>query len=311
MGTNARVTPGFGKIADAQKDAIGRSLPPRAEADLGGSRPRVRATDLLIYAVLILAGLAFLLPFYWMIVSSFRPTAEFFQIPIPLVPNPPSLENFETLFARSMFGQGLFNSAFLAVVSVILQVWFCALAGYTFAKLRFRGRDPLFIGILTTMMIPLGVGLIPNFIIMARIGWVDTYRALIVPGIANAFGIFWMRQYCLSVPDDLLDAARVDGAGEFGIFSRIVLPLIRPALASLAIFVFLSSWNDFLAPLVFLRSEEKFTVQLWLSIVSRQQNVSQPAIVMAGSLLASIPIVILFGALQRHFIAGLTAGSVK
>jgi ABC-type glycerol-3-phosphate transport system permease component len=278
---------------------------------LKASKQRLRVTDLLIYAVLILTGLAFLLPFYWMIVSSFRPTAQFFQLPIPLVPNPPSLENFELLFARSMFARGLLNSAFLAVVAVILQVWFCALAGYSFAKLRFRGRDQLFVGILVTMMIPLGVGLIPNFIIMARIGWVDTYQALIVPGIANAFGIFWMRQYCFSVPDELLDAARVDGAGEFGIFSRIVLPVIRPALASLAIFVFLTSWNDFLAPLVFLRSEEKFTVQLWLSIVSRQQNVSQPAIVMAGSLLASIPIVFLFATLQRHFIAGLTAGSVK
>jgi ABC-type glycerol-3-phosphate transport system permease component len=288
-----------------------RESSPVAAPDSRQRRPRFGLSDLLIYAILILAGLAFLLPFYWAVVSAFRPTAQFFQLPIPLFPNPPSLENFETLFARSDFGRGLFNSAFLAVVSVVLQVWFCALAGYTFAKLRFRGRDALFIGILTTMMIPLGVGLIPNFIIMARIGWVDTYQALIVPGIANAFGIFWMRQYCLSLPDELLDAARVDGAGEFGIFSRIVLPVIRPALASLAIFVFLSSWNDFLAPLVFLRSEDKFTVQLWLSIVSEQQNVSQPAIVMAGSVLASIPIVLLFAALQRHFIAGLTAGSVK
>ena len=284
----------------------------RAQSDTPSkTRPRLGAADLLIYAVLILAGIAFILPFYWMLVSSFRPAAQFYQLPLPLVPNPPSLENFETLFARSNFTRGMLNSAFLAIVSVILQVWFCALAGYTFAKLRFRGRQPLFVGILATMMIPLGVGLIPNFIIMARIGWVDTYRALIVPGIANAFGIFWMRQYCLSVPDELLDAARVDGAGEFGIFSRIVLPVIRPALASLAIFVFLSSWNDFLAPLVFLRSEDKFTVQLWLSIVSRQGNVSQPALVMAGSVLASIPIVFLFATLQRHFIAGLTAGSVK
>src|SRR5215208_8105342 len=283
----------------------------RRPAPVRGNGSRFRPSMILIYAVLILAAIAFVLPFYWMVVSALRPTADFYKIPIPLVPDPPSLENFQALFDRSMFGRGIANSVFLAVVSVILQVWFCALAGYTFAKLRFRGRDPLFIGILTTMMIPLGVGLIPNFIIMARIGWVDTYRALIVPGIANAFGIFWMRQYCLSVPDELLDAARVDGAGEFGIFSRIVLPVIRPALASLAIFVFLSSWNDFLAPLVFLRSEEKFTVQLWLSIVSRQQNVSQPAIVMAGSLLASVPIIILFAALQRHFIAGLTAGSVK
>jgi len=309
MGTHARAKPRF--IARAQNDAANTRLSSTPDEGTEENKPRVRATDLLIYAVLVLAGLAFLLPFYWMVVSSFRPTAQFFQLPIPLVPNPPSLENFETLFTRSQFGRGLVNSAFLAVVAVILQVGFCALAGYTFAKLRFRGRDALYLGILTTMMIPLGVGLIPNFIIMARIGWVDTYQALIIPGIANAFGIFWMRQYCLSLPDELLDAARVDGAGEFGIFSRIVLPVIRPALASLAIFVFLSSWNDFLRPLVFLRSEEKFTVQLWLSIVERQGNVSQPAIVMAGSLLASIPIVILFAALQRHFIAGLTAGSVK
>jgi lactose/L-arabinose transport system permease protein len=309
MGTHARAKPRF--IARAQNDAANTRLSSTPDEGTEENKPRVRATDLLIYAVLVLAGLAFLLPFYWMVVSSFRPTAQFFQLPIPLVPNPPSLENFETLFTRSQFGRGLVNSAFLAVVAVILQVGFCALAGYTFAKLRFRGRDALYLGILTTMMIPLGVGLIPNFIIMARIGWVDTYQALIVPGIANAFGIFWMRQYCLSVPDELLDAARVDGAGEFGIFSRIVLPVIRPALASLAIFVFLSSWNDFLQPLVFLRSEDKFTVQLWLSIVERQGNISQPAIVMAGSLLASIPIVIMFAALQRHFIAGLTAGSVK
>jgi ABC-type glycerol-3-phosphate transport system permease component len=283
----------------------------RSQGEPRAVRRLPRASDLLIYAVLVLAGVVFLLPFYWMIVSSFRPTAQFYQLPIPLIPNPPSLENFETLFARSDFGRGLLNSAFLAIAAVVLQVWFCGLAGYTFAKLRFRGREPLFIGILITMMIPLGVGLIPNFIVMARIGWVDTYQALIVPGIANAFGIFWMRQYCLSVPDELLDAARVDGAGEFGIYTRIVLPVIRPALAALAIFVFLTSWNDFLAPLVFLRSEEKFTVQLWLSVVSQQQNVSQPAIEMAGALLASIPIVILFAALQRHFIAGLTAGSFK
>jgi len=266
---------------------------------------------ILIYAVLILAAIAFVLPFYWMVVSALRPTADFYKIPIPLVPDPPSLENFRTLFDRSMFGRGIANTVFLALISVVLQVWFCALAGYTFAKLRFAGRERLFVAVLATMMIPLGVGMIPNFIIMARIHWVDTFLPLIVPGIANAFGVFWMRQYCLSLPDDLLDAARVDGTGEFGIFWRIVLPIIRPALASLAIFVFLSTWNEFLQPLVFLRSQENFTVQLWLSFVSRVNNVGQPAIVMAGSVLASIPVVIMFVSLQRHFIAGLTSGSNK
>lgn len=273
--------------------------------------PRVRLSDVARYAILVLVGVVFLLPFYWGVISSFRPAAQFFELPISFIPNPFSLENYQELFERSKFGRGLLNSAYLAIIAVILQVGFCSLAGYTFAKLRFPGRDRLFAGVLLTMMIPVGVGLIPNFIIMARINWIDTYLPLIVPGIANAFGIFWMRQICISIPDDLLDAARIDGAGEFSIFARIVLPLIRPALAALAIFVFLASWNDFLRPLVYLRSQENFTVQLWLSVLSRQGNVGQPALVMAGSVLATLPIVVMFAAFQRHFIAGLTAGSGK
>ena len=273
--------------------------------------PRVRLSDVARYAILVVVGVVFLLPFYWGVISSFRPTAQFFELPISFIPNPFSLENYQELFERSKFGRGLLNSAYLAIIAVILQVGFCSLAGYTFAKLRFPGRDRLFAGVLLTMMIPVGVGLIPNFIIMARINWIDTYLPLIVPGIANAFGIFWMRQICISIPDDLLDAARIDGAGEFSIFARIVLPLIRPALAALAIFVFLGSWNDFLRPLVYLRSQENFTVQLWLSVLSRQGNVGQPALVMAGSVLATLPIVVMFAAFQRHFIAGLTAGSGK
>jgi cellobiose transport system permease protein len=199
----------------------------------------------------------------------------------------------------------------VAVCTTALVLFFDSLAAFAFAKYDFPAKRFLFGLLLSMYILPTQLAIIPQYEIMVQLGWLGSLKALIVPAAANAFGIFWMRQYCLSVPDELLDAARVDGAGEFGIFSRIVLPVIRPALASLAIFVFLTSWNDFLAPLVFLRSEEKFTVQLWLSIVSEQQNVSQPAIVMAGSLLASIPIVILFAALQRHFIAGLTAGSVK
>jgi ABC-type glycerol-3-phosphate transport system permease component len=292
--------------------AISSVTPSRARSGLSpAARLRTRATQVALYVVLILAAIAFLLPFYWMILSSVRPKAEYYALPMPLFPRTLSLENYQQLFERSLFGRGLLNSAFLAIVSVILQVAFCSLAGYTFAKLRFRGREALFIGILTTMMIPSGVGLIPNFIIMARIHWIDTYWPLIVPGIANAFGIFWMRQYCLSLSDDLLDAARIDGAGEFGIYWLVVLPIITPALASLAIFVFLSTWSEFLGPLVFLRSQELFTVQLWLSVVAQQGEVKTPAVVMAGSVLASIPIVILFATLQRYFIAGLTAGSVK
>src|SRR5262245_23462499 len=286
--------------------------PSRARSGLSpAARLRGRATQVALYGVLIVAAIAFLLPFYWMILSSVRPKAEYYALPMPLFPRTLSLENYQQLFERSLFGRGLLNSTFLAIVSVILQVAFCSLAGYTFAKLRFRGREALFIGILTTLMIPSGVGLIPNFIIMARIHWIDTYLPLIVPGIANAFGIFWMRQYCLSLSDDLLDAARIDGAGEFSIYWRVVLPIITPALASLAIFVFLGTWNDFLSPLVFLRSQELFPVQLWLTVFAHWGGVKTPAVVMAGSVLASIPVLVLFATLQRYFIAGLTAGSVK
>jgi multiple sugar transport system permease protein len=256
-------------------------------------------------------GVLFILPFYWMVVSSFRPLAEYYAFPIPLFPAQPTLDNYALLFERSLFLRGLLNSLFLAAVAVITQVFFCALAGYAFAKLRFKGRDALFVGILATMMLPSGVTLVPSFMLMAKLRWIDTYWPLIVPGIANAFGIFWMRQYCRSLSSELLDAARIDGASEFAIFWRIVLPVIQPALASLAIFVFLSSWTDFQGPLIFLRSDTNYTIQLWLSYVSRNAEVFQPNLVMAGSVLASLPVVAIFVALQRYFVAGLTAGSVK
>jgi ABC-type glycerol-3-phosphate transport system permease component len=264
-----------------------------------------------LYLLLAAFAVAFLLPFYWMAISALRPQEEFFQIPIPLFPNPLTLDDFRLLFERSLFGRGLLNSAFLSIVSVTLQVFFSSLAGYTFAKLQFPGRNLLFTLMLATMMVPWMVVIIPNYIIMAHLGWVDTYWPLIIPGVANAFGIFWMRQYCQSIPSELLDAARIDGANEFMIYWRIVVPLIQPALASLAIFVFLSTWNDFLNPLVFLRNPDLFTVQLWLSVVSRQGNIGQPAVVMAGSVLSSIPILLLFIFMQRRFVAGLTAGSLK
>jgi len=265
----------------------------------------------LLTFALILVGLAFLLPFYWMVVSSLRPLSEWYARPIPLILQNPTLSNYVQLFQRADFGRGALNTVFLCILTVTTQVFFCSLAGYTFAKLNFKGREGLFVFILATMMIPSGVGMIPNFIIMSRLHWIDTYLPLVVPGIANAFGIFWMRQYCQSVPEELLDAARIDGCGEFGIFWRVVLPVIQPALASLAIFIFLSTWNDFLGPLVFLRSPDNFTIQLWLSVVSRQANIFQPHLVMAGSVLSSIPILIMFATLQRYFMAGLTAGSLK
>jgi ABC-type glycerol-3-phosphate transport system permease component len=278
------------------------------------ARPRRLAAlpaRVLLHLLLAAIGVLFLLPFYWMLMSSLRPLADFYALPMPLVVTRPAFRNFMELFARASFGRGMLNTAFLSAVSVALQVFFCALAGYTFAKMRFRWREGLFLAVMATMMIPYGVRIIPSFMLMARIHWVDTYLPLIVPGIANAFGVFWMRQFCLSVPDELIDAAHIDGTGELGLFCRIIVPVITPALASLAIMVFLATWNDFLSPLVYLRSQERYTIQIWLSIVSRASNLFQPHLVMAGSVLSSIPVIILFACLQRYFVAGLTAGSIK
>lgn len=264
-----------------------------------------------MYASLTVIAIVFFFPFYWMVTSAFRPQALFYKTSASWWPSSLSLENFHNLFTQSLFARGLFNSVLLAVAAVVLQVFFSSLAGYAFAKMRFRGRQVLFIGVLATLMLPASVQLVPNFLMMAKFHWIDTYWSLIIPGIANAFGIFWMRQYCRSVPDELLDAARVDGASEFTIYWRIVLPVIQPAIASLSIFIFLTSWNDLLRPLVFLRSRDMFTSEIWLTIVGQNGHVPQPGVVMAGSLLASIPSVILFATLQRRFIAGLTAGSVR
>ena len=287
---------------------------PRAPDRRGCQAARVsRHSMILIYAVLILAAIAFVLPFYWMVVSSFRPTAQFLQAPDPAACR--IRRRWRTSRRSSLApcsGVASLNSVFLAVVSVILQVWFCALAGYTFAKLRFRGRDALFVGVLATMMIPLGVGLIPNFIIMARIGWVDTYRAADRPRHRQR-----LRR--------LLDAAVLSlGAGRAArrgarrrhrrvrhlLAHRAADHSPRPGLAGhlrLSLHpgtTFCSRWSSCAAR----RSSPSSS---GCRSSPRQGNVGQPAIVMAGSVLASIPIVIMFAALQRHFIAGLTAGSNK
>ncbi|MEO8395203.1 MAG: carbohydrate ABC transporter permease, partial [Chloroflexota bacterium] len=203
------------------------------------------------------------------------------------------------------------NTLAVALSNVVLQVFLCSLAGFAFAKYRFRGRSVLFTLVLGTVMIPVSVQLVPNYLLMAKLSWLNTLLPLIIPSAANAFGIFWMRQYMYSVPDELLDAARLDGSSEFGLYWRIVLPVVRPALGALALFVFTTSWNDFLLPLVYLRSEETFTVQLMIDHIFRVRFAQNFDLLMSASVLAIIPMTVLFFALQKQFIAGLTMGSVK
>jgi ABC-type glycerol-3-phosphate transport system permease component len=264
-----------------------------------------------LYAVLIVAAILSLIPFYWMIMSSFKPLQDILTIPVWVIPQHFTLDNYSTLLTQTLFLRSMLNTVVVAGSSVILQVFLCSLAGFAFAKYRFRGRNLLFTLVLGTVMIPVSVQLVPNYLLMAKLGWLNTLLPLIIPTAANAFGIFWMRQYMYSVPDELLDAARLDGSSEFGLYWRIVIPVVRPALGALALFVFTTSWNDFLLPLVYLRSQETFTVQLMIDSIFRVRFQQNFHLLMSASVLAIIPMTVLFFTLQRQFIAGLTMGSVK
>ena len=266
---------------------------------------------IVLYGVLIVAALLSLIPFYWMIMSSFKPLNDILTIPVWVVPQHFTLDNYSILLTQTLFLRSMLNTLVVALSSVALQVFLCSLAGFAFAKYRFRGRSLLFTLVLGTVMIPVSVQLVPNYLLMAKLGWLNTLLPLIIPTAGNAFGIFWMRQYMYSVPDELLDAARLDGSSEFGLYWRIVIPVVRPALGALALFVFTTSWNDFLLPLVYLRSQETFTVQLMIDSIFRVRFQQNFHLLMSASVLAIIPMTVLFFTLQRQFIAGLTMGSVK
>lgn len=261
---------------------------------------------------LVVGSLSFIMivPFLWMLSSSFKPQSEIFAYPPTLIPTAPSLENYRRLFDQMPFGLNLLNTAYIAVLYTTLALFFCTLGGYGFSKYRFRGREALFLVLLGSMLIPFEVTMVPLYILYQRIKWVDTHWPLIIPGTANAFGIFFMRQIIRGVPDELLDAARIDGAGEFGIFTRVVVPVVAPAIASLGIIFFMGSWNNFLWPLVLLRSDARLTAAV--AIARLQGSIYTPYdLVMAGSVLVTLPLVVVFLLMQRQFIEGIMAGAVK
>jgi ABC-type glycerol-3-phosphate transport system permease component len=266
---------------------------------------------LVTYVVLLLvcAGMAF--PFLWMLTSSLKPFEEIFAGDT-FFPENPTLQNYTSLFKQANALDRLWNSFFIAVAGTVLSVFLCALGGYAFAKFRFPGRRILFSIMLASLAVPFAVVMVPLFVMMRNFfHWIDTPWPLIVPGAANAFGIFFMRQYMFSVPDEMLDAARVDGATEFGIFLRIVLPTSIPGLVSLAIIFFMGSWNNFLWPSAVLRSPENYTVPLMLNSLQGPPGRTAFDVLMAGSVVSLLPLLVIFLVLQRHLIAGITAGSVK
>ena len=252
-----------------------------------------------------------LIPFLWTISSSFKQITDIFNFPPSLWPTAPTLANYADLFTQVPFARWYVNSIVVATMSTALAVFFSALAGFGFAKYDFPLRSLLFKILIGTLIIPFQLVLIPLFIIMSKIGWMDSYAALIVPFMAPAFGIFLMRQFMVgSVPTELLDAARIDGSSEGGLFFRIAVPLARPAIGALSIFSFLGSWNSFLWPLIILRSSSKFTLPMGLANLLGLYN-QQYGMIMAAAFLVALPMIILFVLMQRQFIAGLTVGAVK
>ncbi len=261
----------------------------------------------------ILSAVIFAFPIFYMVMTSFKPESEVFATPVRVIPETfVGLEQYQTAFEFAPVGTFFMNSLFMAVVDVIVTVFVCALAGYGFAKYRFFGRRVMFLFILSTMMIPFQILLVPLFVQVHSFGWQDSYAGLIIPGILNPFGVFLMRQFAINIPDELLDAARIDGASEFGIFWRIVFPLLKPAAASLAIIIFLWSWNNFLWPLVVIQSQELTTLPIGLTLFSQPYQ-SQPmwAAAMAVSTLATLPLALLFIFFQRYFVEGMVLSGSK
>ena len=268
------------------------------------------ATRVLLYCALAIGSLLALLPMIWMVSASFMQPGAANTYPPRLLPENPTLEHYRTLFTRLDLGQYLVNSTIVAGIATVLSTLINSMAGYAFAKLRFRYRDRVFRLLTLGLVIPVQVAMLPLFLLMRELGLVNTYWGVIIPSLASIFGIFLMRQYAISIPDDLLDAARIDGAGEFRIYWSVVLPVMRPMLATLAIWTFLATWNDFMWPLIVLSDDTMFTLPVALANLAGER-VQDTELMMAGSVLTILPVLIVFMVLQRYYVEGITVGSVK
>ncbi len=269
-----------------------------------------RLTRTIIYIVLVVGVLLIIAPIYWMVISSVKPSGEIFSYPPVAIPKELYFGHYVKLFRETYFLRNFLNSVFVASIYTIVSTFVCSLGGYALAKFRFPGRNSLFFIILGSLMIPLPVTLIPLFFLISKLGWMNAYPSVIFPFVASPMGIFMMRQNMLGVPNDLLDAARIDGCSEFAIYYKILLPVVKPALVTYIIIAFLQSWNDFLWPLIALKSEEMLTLPLFINNSRGQYDIDYGRI-MSSSTLATLPVIILFAFMARKVIAGALAGSIK
>lgn len=266
---------------------------------------------LLLYIFALISVTISVFPFYWMFTAATLDESEIFKVPPKLVPGDNFFENLSNLQNGWPLWRALLNSLLVSVITTVTTIFFSALAGYAFAKYKFKGREPLFYSVLLVMMVPTQVMLVPMFIIMMNLDWIDTYYALIFPYLVTPFGVFLMRQQMLAFPDDLIEAARIDGCKDFGIFFRIVLPVMKPACAALGIVTFMHQWGNFIWPLVAVSSKEMYTLPLMLSMMVQPGQVVQYGQIMAGAAIGLLPMLILFLFFQKYFISGVFGGSVK
>ncbi|CAG0937389.1 L-arabinose transport system permease protein AraQ [Thermoflexales bacterium] len=264
----------------------------------------------LLYAVLIALAALTLLPFIWMLSASLKADKDVFRFPIEWFPANPQWSNYAEIWTEVPFLTFFLNTTKLTVIVTALQVATSSFAAYAFAKLQFRGRDVLFLAYIASIAIPWQVYMIPQFIGMRSLGLVDDHLSLILLQAFSAFGVFLLRQFFISIPNELLDAARIDGLSEYGIYFRIMLPLSKPALATLTIFTAVTVWNDFMGPLIYLNSESQKTIQLGLRMFIQQYSADY-ALIMAASLVSLIPVTILFLAFQRFFVEGIASTGIK
>jgi ABC-type glycerol-3-phosphate transport system permease component len=265
-----------------------------------------------LYLALTLLSIIFLFPFYWLLISAFKSQAQIYATPPRWIPNPVRFINFTHLAVETTMPRAFLNSVITSAGSVSLSLFLCSLAGYAFARYRTApGNEALFAFVLGTMMIPGAVTLIPSFLVLIHLHLVNTYWALIIPGAANAFGIYWMRQYMRSnVPDDLIHAATIDGCSEFGTYWRVALPIAKPALAALGIMLLIGSWNNLMWAFIVLRTKDMQTLPVVIYLLQGEVRTDW-GMLMAGGLVATLPLVIAFLLFQKHFIRGITSGAIK
>jgi multiple sugar transport system permease protein len=272
------------------------------------ARPRPSAADWLVFVLLLAGALLMCGPFLWMVSTSIKPAAEVFKFPPVLLTATPQPENYLRIFSTIPFGRAVLNSLIVAGGVTLIQLVVCSLAAYAFACLRFRGREVLFLIYLSALMVPTQVTLIPNFILVRDLGWIDSYQGLILPYGFSSFGTFLLRQYMKTIPRELIEAARIDGAGHFQIYVKLILPLARPALGALAIFTFVAQWNNFLWPLITTTKPDMQVATVALATLQGQFNTDWP-LLMTGSVIAIVPMLVVFALGNRAFISGITVGS--